>query len=71
MATKIGNSYRDKSTGVIGTAVAQITDPDGIALPDGTMIPITLTQLDLAPEFLNDVPNMRWYDDRKLEDAPA
>jgi hypothetical protein len=61
--TKIGRRYRDRITGVVGTAKAKIKDPEGKLLaenaaPDGghAYAEITLTQLRLEREHIEGSP---------------
>lgn len=69
--TDVGAKYRNKASGVIGTAVAQGEDPEGI-VAGGRAIPMAMTQLKLEPEHLDHSHvcqghDMRWHPDVDLE----
>lgn len=72
---EVGKTYRCKTTGVVGKAVAKAHDPEGRTLVDGTGVthkfPVDLVQLDLNAEHLETHPNLRWYATERLEEVGA
>ncbi len=81
--TVIGQKYRDRIKGLVGTATAKMVDPEGVHAPDGRVLPpgifnpVSLTQLQLDKAHLGDMEDaspkghdMTWYADDRLENIP-
>ena len=72
MTTKIGARYRNKVTGLTGTATAKASDPEGIIIgerPNHRAVKIDLTQISLEKEHWAQSmhQNDLWHPDDELE----